>query len=98
MFTQYSSKLIIPLLTLQHAVRLRLAGTKVYHASNGGSANARRLEKLYNLIGDARVLFRIWGILPMIKWVRTREQYFFHRRLTDLAAAAPPPPRTPYSQ
>lgn len=69
MLTQYSSKLIIPLLTLQHAIRLRLAGNKGYHAYKGGSANARRLEKLSSLIGDARVLFRIWGVLPMIKWV-----------------------------
>lgn len=69
MVTQYSSKLIIPLLTLQHSLRLRLAGTKAYHASNGGSANARRLEKLSALISDARVLYRIWGLLPMLKWV-----------------------------
>lgn len=69
MLTQYGSKLIIPLLTLQHAIRLRLSGNKPYHAYKGGSANARRLEKLGGLIGDARVLFRIWGLLPMIKWV-----------------------------
>lgn len=69
MLTQYGSKLVIPLLTIQHSLRLRLAGNKSYHAYKGGSANARRLEKLSALIGDARVLFRIWGVLPMIKWV-----------------------------
>lgn len=69
MVTQYGSKLVVPLLTLQHAIRLRLAGNKAYHAYKGGSANARRLEKLSSLISDARMLYRIWGLLPMIKWV-----------------------------
>lgn len=74
MLTQYGSKLVIPILTLQHAIRLRLAGNKGYHAYKGGSANARRLEKLSSLIGDARVLFRIWGVLPMLKWVSGSER------------------------
>lgn len=69
MLTQYSSKLIVPILTLQHSLRLRLAGTEAYHVSNGGSADARRLEKLSSLISDARILYRLWGFLPMIKWV-----------------------------
>ncbi|CAO1618441.1 unnamed protein product [Sympodiomycopsis kandeliae] len=75
MVTQYGSKLIIPLLTLQHAVRVRLAGNKNYHAHKGGSANARRLEKLSGLISDARMLYRIWGLLPMIKWMIDMERH-----------------------
>ncbi|CAO1627999.1 unnamed protein product [Parajaminaea phylloscopi] len=74
MITQYSSKLVVPFLTLQHSLRLRLAGTKAYHASNGGSANARRIEKLSALISDARILYRLWGILPMIKWMIALER------------------------
>lgn len=70
MVTQYGSKLVIALLSLQHALRIRLRhGTKAYHAVHGGSAAAKRVERLGALIGDARTLFRIWGILPIIQWV-----------------------------
>lgn len=72
MLTQYSSKLLIALLTLQHALRIRLRhGTKGYHAIHGGSSLAKKIENLGGLVSDARVLFRIWGILPIIKWVRS---------------------------
>jgi len=70
MVTQYGSKLVIALLSLQHAMRIRLRhGTKAYHAVHGGSAAAKRVERLASLIGDARTLFRIWGILPIIQWM-----------------------------
>jgi hypothetical protein len=70
MLTQYSSKLLIALLTLQHALRIRLRhGTKSYHASHGGSSLAKKIENLSSIISDARVLYRIWGILPIIKTV-----------------------------
>lgn len=70
MLTQYSSKLLIALLILQHALRIRIRhGTKGYHAIHGGSLLAKKIEKLSSLISDARVLYRIWGILPIIKTV-----------------------------
>lgn len=70
MFGQYSSKLLIAFLTLQHALRIRLRhGTRGYHAIHGGSATAKKLERLAGLISDARCLYRIWGILPIFKWV-----------------------------
>lgn len=65
MVTQYSSKLVIVLLNLVHALRLRLLGIK----STKTSSAAQRLQKLIALVGDARVLFRIWGILPIFKWM-----------------------------
>lgn len=75
MITQYSSKLLIALLSLQHALRIRLRhGTKGYHAVHGGSNVAKKIEKLSGLVSDARVLYRIWGILPIIKWMIALER------------------------
>lgn len=65
MLTQYSSKLVIVLLNLQHALRLRMLGMR----STKTSSAAQRVQKLGSLISDARVLYRIWGILPIIKWM-----------------------------
>lgn len=65
MLTQYSSKLVIVLLNLQYALRLRMLGLK----STKSSSAAQRIQKLSSLISDARVLYRIWGILPIIKWM-----------------------------
>ena len=69
MITQYGSKLVIAFLALQHALRVRLAGTKSFHAANGGSSVAVRVQRLGALVGNARVLYRIWGLLPMLQWV-----------------------------
>ncbi len=69
MLTQYGSKVLIALLSLQHRLRLRLRGTRQYHASHGGSSVANRLVALSALASDARTLYRIWGVLPIIKWV-----------------------------
>ncbi|KAE8212586.1 hypothetical protein CF327_g3776 [Tilletia walkeri] len=75
MLTQYSSKLLIAFLSLQHRVRLRiLEGTKSYHAPHGGSPVAARIERLVALVSDARILFRIWGILPIVKWMIALER------------------------
>ena len=65
MLTQYSSKLVIVLLNLQYALRLRMLGLR----STKPSSAAQRVQKLSALISDARVLYRIWGILPIIKWM-----------------------------
>ncbi|KAK0527179.1 hypothetical protein OC834_003274, partial [Tilletia horrida] len=75
MLTQYSSKLLIAFLSLQHRIRIRLLeGTKTYHAAHGGSPVAARIERLVALVGDARILFRIWGILPIVKWMIALER------------------------
>ncbi|KAL9938876.1 hypothetical protein V8E36_002595 [Tilletia maclaganii] len=75
MLTQYSSKLLIAFLSLQHRIRLRLLeSTKMYHAPHGGSPVAARIERLVALVGDARILFRIWGILPIVKWMIALER------------------------
>lgn len=77
MLTQYSSKLLIAVLTLQHALRIRLRyGTKGYHAAHGGSSLAKKVQNLVGLVSDARVLFRIWGILPIVKWVSEVKERF----------------------
>lgn len=65
MVTQYSGKLLVVLLNLQYALRLRLLGLK----STKPSSAAARITKLSSLISDARVLYRIWGILPILKWM-----------------------------
>ncbi|SAM69121.1 uncharacterized protein UBRO_00691 [Ustilago bromivora] len=65
MLTQYSSKLVIVLLNLQYALRLRMLGIR----STKSSSATQRIQKLSSLISDARVLYRIWGILPIIKWM-----------------------------
>lgn len=65
MVTQYSSKLVIVLLNLQYALRLRLLRLK----SSKPSSAAERVRKLSSLISDARTLYRIWGILPILKWM-----------------------------
>ena len=69
MLTQYGTKVFVALLALQHRIRLRLKGTRQYHAPLGGSSVAQRLVALSSLASDARTLYRIWGVLPIIKWV-----------------------------
>lgn len=65
MVTQYSSKLVIVLLNLQHALRLRILGLK----AKKPSSSAQRIQRLSALASNARTLFRIWGILPILQWV-----------------------------
>nr|CDI51369.1 uncharacterized protein BN887_04349 [Melanopsichium pennsylvanicum 4] len=65
MLTQYSSKLVIVLMNLQYALRQRMLGIR----STKSSSVAQRVQKLSSLISDARVLYRIWGILPILKWM-----------------------------
>lgn len=78
MITQYSSKLVVPLFELQHALLARITSSPALAKS--GSEGARRAQRLAGLVGDARVLFRIWGILPILKWVSAalaRCSFFF---------------------
>ncbi|PWN40560.1 hypothetical protein IE81DRAFT_325423 [Ceraceosorus guamensis] len=74
MVTQYGSKLVVAFLSLQHVLRVRLAGAKTFHAEHGGSSVAKRITRLGGLISDARTLYRIWGILPMIQWMISIER------------------------
>ncbi|RDX57117.1 hypothetical protein OH76DRAFT_1394890 [Lentinus brumalis] len=66
---QYTVKLIVPFLQwrarLQHGAGLRKAPI---------SPSADRLAKLGGIIGDARMFFRIWGLLPIIQWLISLER------------------------
>ncbi|KDN40700.1 hypothetical protein K437DRAFT_258568 [Tilletiaria anomala UBC 951] len=74
MLTQYGSKVLIAILSLQHRLRLRLQGTRQYHAPHGGSSVAKRLAILGALCSDGRTLYRIWGVLPIVKWMIAMER------------------------
>jgi hypothetical protein len=73
---QYTAKLVIPFLHLRARLQHR-AGL----AKTSTSAAAGGLGKLAALIGDARTLGRIWGLLPIVQWLVALER-------------APPPTRT----
>ncbi|OCH84085.1 hypothetical protein OBBRIDRAFT_799386 [Obba rivulosa] len=66
---QYIIKLIVPFLRfrarLQHRSGLRKAPA---------SSVADGLAKLDSLMGDARMLFRFWGLLPIIQWLTSIER------------------------
>ncbi|KAH9847710.1 hypothetical protein C2E23DRAFT_889814 [Lenzites betulinus] len=69
MLIQYTAKLLVPFLQwrarLQHGAGLRKAPT---------SLTAERLGKLGGIISDARMLFRIWGLLPIFQWMISMER------------------------
>ncbi|KZT01383.1 uncharacterized protein LAESUDRAFT_731234 [Laetiporus sulphureus 93-53] len=69
MIIQYAIKLIVPFLQfrarMQHNAGLRPAPV---------SASADGLAKLGSILGDARMLFRIWGLLPIIQWLTSIER------------------------
>ncbi|EIN10034.1 hypothetical protein PUNSTDRAFT_102011 [Punctularia strigosozonata HHB-11173 SS5] len=69
MVIQYAVKLLVPLLEIrarfQHRVGLRKAPQ---------SAHAPGLNKLASIIGDARTLWRIWGLLPIFQWLISLER------------------------
>ncbi|KAH8100990.1 hypothetical protein BXZ70DRAFT_892779 [Cristinia sonorae] len=69
MIIQYSLKLIVPFLhfraRMQHRAGMRQAPTS-------GSATA--LAKLGSLLGDARMLSNIWGLLPIVQWLTSLER------------------------
>ncbi|CAL1717045.1 unnamed protein product [Somion occarium] len=69
MIIQYSLKIIVPFLhlraRLQHQAGLRKEPI---------SAVAPHLAKLGNLVGDARMLNNIWGLLPIIRWLINLER------------------------
>ncbi|KAI0749690.1 hypothetical protein C8Q80DRAFT_1163429 [Daedaleopsis nitida] len=69
MIIQYTVKLIVPFLQwrarMQHGAGLRKAPL---------STSADRLAKLASIIGDARMFFRIWGLLPIFQWLIALER------------------------
>ncbi|KAI0255160.1 hypothetical protein BJV78DRAFT_1119946 [Lactifluus subvellereus] len=69
MLIQYAAKVMVPILQararLQHRVGLRNEPT---------SSLAPNLAKLASIISDARTLWGIWGILPIIQWLISLER------------------------
>ncbi|KAI0648977.1 hypothetical protein C8Q79DRAFT_484418 [Trametes meyenii] len=69
MIIQYTVKLLVPFLQwrarLQHGAGLRKAPT---------SSSAAKLGKLGSIISDARMLFRLWGLLPIFQWMISMER------------------------
>ncbi|KAL6301355.1 hypothetical protein BKA93DRAFT_467088 [Sparassis latifolia] len=69
MVMQYGVKLLAPFLhlraRLQHRAGMRPAPTS--RAADG-------LVKFSSILGDARMLFRIWGLLPIIQWLISIER------------------------
>ncbi|WFD30369.1 hypothetical protein MSPP1_001388 [Malassezia sp. CBS 17886] len=70
MFTQYSSKIVISVLMALHALRQRM---RLVGAATPSKA-AARVQSLGSVVADARVLYRIWGVLPIIQWLISLER------------------------
>lgn len=69
MLIQYGAKVLIPILQararLQHRAGLRNEPT---------SPITPKLAKLAGIIGDARILWGLWGMLPIIQWLISLER------------------------
>lgn len=63
-------KLLIPLLHLKARLQHR-AGLR----KNESSAVANNIGKLAPVISDSRMLFRIWGALPILNWLLSLSKY-----------------------
>ncbi|KAI9066301.1 hypothetical protein FKP32DRAFT_1566205 [Trametes sanguinea] len=69
MIIQYTAKLLVSF--LQWRARLQYdAGRRKLPLS----ASADRLARLGSIISDARMLFRIWGLLPIFQWMISMER------------------------
>lgn len=69
MITQYGSQIVMPLLAALHRLRHRLQLTK--------QTESNIVPKIYNLyavVADARILVRIWGLLPILQWMISMER------------------------
>jgi len=75
MLIQYGAKVLIPILQARARVQHR-AGLR----NEPTSSITPKLVKLASIIGDARTLWGIWGMLPIIQWLISLEH-------------APPPTR-----
>ncbi|KAI0077063.1 hypothetical protein K474DRAFT_1772045 [Panus rudis PR-1116 ss-1] len=69
MIIQYALKIIVPFLHLRARLQHRSGLRK-----EPVSSVAPRLEKLGSLIGDARMLANIWGLLPIVQWLTNLER------------------------
>ncbi|KAI0950776.1 hypothetical protein AcW1_010357 [Taiwanofungus camphoratus] len=69
MIIQYAAKLIVPFLHLRARLQHRAGMRKVPISSA-----AEGWTKLGSIVGDARTLFRIWGLLPIIQWLISIER------------------------
>jgi len=69
MLVQYSAKLLVPLLQLRARLRHRAGFTK--EATSGA---AEGVAKLASMIGTARTVWGIWGLLPIIQWLVSIER------------------------
>lgn len=69
MVAQYFAKLIIPILELRARLQYR-AGLRKEPKSDG----AKRWANLGGVISDSRVLWRIWGLLPIFQWMISLER------------------------
>lgn len=69
MITQYGSQVVMALLLALHKLRQRLHLTR-----KAQSTLEPRIRGLYAVVADARILFRIWGILPMVQWMISMER------------------------
>jgi hypothetical protein len=69
MLVQYSAKLIVPLLQFRARLRHRAGLTK--EATSGA---AEGFTKLASMIGNARTVWGIWGLLPIIQWLISIER------------------------
>lgn len=69
MIIQYASKLVAPYFLfrakLQHKAGLRKSPT---------SLTSTGLDKLYSNISNARMLWNLWGLLPIIQWLSSLER------------------------
>ena len=63
MLAQYGSNLLVAILLSLHALKKSKDKSSVF------SRLAPYLKALGGLTADARILFRIWAILPMVKWM-----------------------------
>ncbi|KAH9945066.1 uncharacterized protein BXZ73DRAFT_39023 [Epithele typhae] len=69
MLVQYTAKLIIPFLEWRARIQHKNGFRKM-----PASPSAERLAKLANNISDARMFFRIWGLLPIFQWLISLER------------------------
>lgn len=82
MFSQYLARLLVALSAGQHRTRDWFWKGPTAYSAYGGSPTARRFAALSDACADARTLFRVWSILPVIRWVCSP---FFPRSRRDAA-------------
>ncbi|KAH7097378.1 peroxisomal biogenesis factor 11 [Auriculariales sp. MPI-PUGE-AT-0066] len=71
MILQYGLKVLVPLIELRARVQHR-AGVRVDTLQDGKAISS--LRTLSSGISDARMLGRIWGLLPIIQWMISMEK------------------------